>query len=91
MLGLIALVFASGNAALAAGTVLYYEAKPGPYLPPWEDFEILNLGLMFLSAPVAIALAMWAGSRGAPKWLAWTIGLGSFPLMIIGFFAAGAV
>jgi hypothetical protein len=91
LLGAVALAVATVNAALAAGTVLYYEARPVPNLPPWKDPEILNLGLLFLSTPIAIALAMWAASRGAPKWLAWTIGLGSVPLMIVGFFASAAV
>jgi hypothetical protein len=50
-----------------------------------------GLGLLFLSAPIGIALAMGAGSRGAPKWLVCTVGLGSVPLMIIGFLAVGAV
>jgi hypothetical protein len=89
--GVIALAIATVNAALAAGTVLYYEARPSPNLPPWKDPEILNLGLLFLSAPIAIAVAMWAVSRGAPTWLVWTIGLGSSPLMVIGFFASAAV
>jgi hypothetical protein len=91
LLGAVALAVATGNAALAAGTVLYYEARPAPDLPPWKDPEILNLGLLFLSAPIAMALAVWAGLRGAPKWLAWTIGLGSVPLMVVGFFASVAV
>ena len=91
LLGAVALAVATANAALAAGIVLYYEARPASNLPPWKDPEIMDLGLLFLSAPIAMALAMWAGSRGAPKWLAWTIGLGSVPLMLIGFFAVGAV
>ena len=91
LLGVIALAVATANAVLAACTVLYYEARPAPYLPPWKDPEIMDLGLLFLSAPIGIALAMGAGSRGAPKWLVWTVGLGSVPLMIIGFLAVGAV
>jgi hypothetical protein len=91
LLGLTALVVATANTALTAGTVLYYQAKPGPFRPPWEDPEILHLALLFLSAPVGIALAVWAGLRGAPRWLTWTIGASSLPLMFIGFLACGAV
>lgn len=90
-IGVIALVVGTANAALAAGTTLYYEARPTSHLPPWRDPEILNLGLLFFLAPVGIVLAIWAGSRGAPKWLAWTIGLGSVPLMVIGFLAGVSV
>jgi hypothetical protein len=91
LLGVIALAVATANAALAAGIVLHYEAGPEPYLPPWKNPEILNLAMLFFLAPVGIGLAMWARSRGAPKWLAWTVGLGSLPLLLIGGLAGVSV
>lgn len=92
LLGLVALAVGTANAAYAAGIVIYYEARPpASNLPPWKDPEILSLGLLFVNGPVAIALAMWAASRGAPKWLAWIVGPGSVPLTILGLLAGAAV
>ena len=90
-LGAIALAIATANAVLAAGTVLYHDVMPAPSLPPWKNPEILNLGLLFLSAPIGFVVAMWAVSRGAPRWLTWMIGLGSVQLTIVGLFASAAV
>jgi hypothetical protein len=67
-LALVALGMASANAALAASTFLYYELRPpSHFLPPWQDPEILQLGLLFLLAPIGMILGVIAGVRGAPN------------------------
>jgi hypothetical protein len=91
-LALLALGFASANAALACGTVLYYEFRPSShFLPPWQDREILNLGLLFLLAPIAMILGVVAGVRGAPKWLIGIVEIASLPLFVVGVMAGISV
>jgi hypothetical protein len=80
-LALLALGIASANAALACGTLLYYEFRPlSHFLPPWQDPEILHLGLLFLLAPVEMILGVVAGVQGAPKWLMGIVEIASLPL-----------
>src|SRR5258707_13461039 len=63
-LALLALGIASANAALACGTFLYYELRPlSHFLPPWQDPEILQLGLLFLLAPIGMILGVVSGVR----------------------------
>jgi len=91
-LALLALGIASANAALACGTILYYELRPlSHFLPPWQDPEILQLGLLFLLAPIGMILAAAAGVRGAPKWLIGIVELASPPLFVVGIMAGSAV
>jgi hypothetical protein len=52
----------------AAYIFLYYTVKPSPDLPPWKDPETLDLGLLFLLAPIGLALTVIAGVRGASRW-----------------------
>jgi len=69
-LPLLALGIANANAALACGTFLYYELRPSfHFLPPWQDPEILQLGWLFLLAPIGMILGVVALVQGAPKWL----------------------
>jgi hypothetical protein len=82
----------TANAGLAAGTYLYFESRPrSGFLPPWQDPETLQLGMLFLLAPVGMILGAVAGARGAPKWLVWIVEIASLPLLVVGFFAAAAV
>jgi hypothetical protein len=58
-LGLVALGVVTANAAFAAATFLYYELRPpSHFLPPWQDPEILQLGLLFLLAPISMILGV---------------------------------
>jgi hypothetical protein len=88
-LALSALAITSANAALACGTFLYYELRPPTrFLPPWQDPEILQLGLLFLLAPIGMILGVVAGVRGAPKWLIGVVEIASLPLFVVGLMAA---
>ena len=86
-LALVALGIVSANGALAAGTFLYYELRPPSHLPPWQDTEILQLGLLFLLAPVGMILGVVAGIQGAPKWLICIVEIASVPLFVVGLMA----
>ncbi len=87
-LALLALGIVSANSVFAAGTFLYYEFRPSPsWLPPWQDPQILNLGLLFLLAPVGMILGVIAGVRGAPKWLTCIVEIASLPLLVVGLMA----
>jgi len=88
---LVALGMVSANAALAAGTFLYYQYRPSSWLPPWQDPQILTLGLLFLLAPVGMILGVIAGVRGAPKWLICIVEIASVPLLVLGLMAGAAV
>jgi hypothetical protein len=90
-IALIALGIASANATFAAHTFLYYHLKPSPWLPPWQDPEVLNLALLFFLAPISIVVGLIAGGRGAPKWLVWAVQIASVPLFLIGILACVAV
>jgi|SRR6185312_350829 len=91
-LALLALSIASLNATLACGTFLYYEFRPpAHFLPPWQDPEILQLGLLSLLAPVAMIFGIVAGVRGAPKWLVGVVEIVSLPLFVLGVMAGMAV
>jgi hypothetical protein len=91
-LALVALGIVSANAALAASTFLYYELRPPSHLlPPWEDQGILQLGLLFLLAPIGMVVGVVAGVRGAPKWLICIVEIASLPLLVVGLMAGAAV
>ena len=91
-IALTALGIVSGNAALAAVTVLYYELGPTrAWLPPWQDPEVLNLAFLSLLAPVGMIAGIIAGVKGAPKWLVGTLEIASLPLAVVGFFAVVSV
>jgi hypothetical protein len=89
-IGFTVLSLATANAILAAGTFLYYEFHPHGFLPPWEDPEIGNEGLLFFLAPVAMILGFVAAVRGTPKWLVGLIEVASVPLVLVGFAAVQA-
>lgn len=85
---LAALAVTTANALIASWIVLYYAIHPTPpKVPPWEDPQVLDLGMQFLLAPVGIVLGIVAGTRGAPKWLVAVVEVASIPLCVIGFFA----
>jgi len=82
----------SANAILAAATFLYYELRPpSHFLPPWQDPEVLQLGLLFLLAPIGIILGVVAGIHGAPKWLIAVVEIASVSLLVVGFMAGVSV
>ena len=90
-LGLVALGVVTANAAFAAATFLYYELRPpSHFLPPWQDPEILQLGLLFLLAPISMILGVVAGVLGAPKWLMVVVEIASLPLLAVGLMASAA-
>lgn len=91
LIGLVALGLATANALFGAGIFAYYELRPRGFLPPWQDPEILNLGLLFFLVPAAMALGVVAAVRGAPKWLMGLVELSSVPLLLVGFAAVVAV
>jgi peptidoglycan biosynthesis protein MviN/MurJ (putative lipid II flippase) len=86
-----ALSIVSANAAYAAATFLYYTLKPTPDLPPWKDPETLNLGLLFLTAPIGIIVSFVAAVRGAPKWPMAILIAASAILMLVGIMEAASV
>jgi hypothetical protein len=88
---LTALIIASANAAFAVRNFLHHHFKPGPYLPPWKDSEILNFGLLFLTAPIGMIVAFIAALRGAQGWVTWMVEISSLLLLTIGFFAAASI
>jgi hypothetical protein len=90
-LGLVALGMVTANAAFAAATFLFYEFRPLSHLPPWQHPEILQLGLLFLLAPIGMILGVVAGVRGAPKWLICVVEVTSLPLFAVGLMAGAAV
>lgn len=51
----------------AAYIFVRYTVNPSPDLPPWKDPETLDLGLLFLLAPVGFVFTAIAGSRGASR------------------------
>ena len=88
---LVALGIVSANAILAACTFLYFDSKPSHPLPPWEDRQVLTLGLLLLLAPVGMIVGFFAALRGAPKWLIGIVEIASVPLLVVGLMASAAV
>lgn len=88
---LLALCVVTISAVLSSCTVAYYAIRPLPFLPPWQDPEIMNLGLLFLFAPISMLLVFLALFRGAAKWLVAIVEIASFPLFVIGLIAVGNV
>jgi hypothetical protein len=87
----IALAIATVNALFAAATYVYYRLHPlSGFVPPWQDPEIGNMGLLFLSAPTAMIVALVAAARGGARWVVAIVELASVPLVIIGFYAVMA-
>jgi hypothetical protein len=55
--------------AYAAYVFLRYTVKPSPDLPPWKDSKTLELGLLFLLAPLGLISTIAAGVRGSSRWV----------------------
>jgi hypothetical protein len=91
-LALLALGITSANAVLACATFLYYELMPpSGFVPPWQDSEILNLGILFLLAPIGMTLGVVAAFHGAPRWIIAVIEMASLPLFAVGVMASISV
>jgi hypothetical protein len=89
---LAALGVTTANAIFASTLLLYYSLRPpDPSLPPWKDPEILNLGFLFLFAPIGAVLGFFSIKHGTPRWLTWLIEATSATLFIVGLLAAAAV
>jgi len=89
---LLALGIVSANTVFAAGTFLHYQFRPSlTFLPPWQDPQILTLGLLGLLAPIGMILGVVAGVHGAPKWLICIMEIASVPLFVVGIMAGSAV
>jgi hypothetical protein len=92
VMALVALGIVSANAALAAGTFLYYQLRHShSWLPTWQDPRILVFGLLFLLAPIGMIVGFVAAVRGAPKWLICIVETASVPLPVVGVMASNAV
>jgi hypothetical protein len=63
-----ALALVSANAALGAGTYLWYGFRP-THLPPWKDPGTLTLAILFFTAPIGMIVGLIAAARRAPPWL----------------------
>jgi len=90
-MGLAALSIVSANAAFAAWNFLYYHLRPTPDLPPWKDPQVLNFGLLFLTAPFGMIVGFIAGLRGTPWWLVGVMLAASLPLLLVGLLAGASV
>ena len=91
-LAVIALSIVTANAVLAAWIHLYYRLHiPSASLAPWQDPQILDFGLLLLSAPIGMIVGGVAASRGTAKWLIWVLEGASIPLLVLGFFANAAI
>jgi len=71
--------------------LLYGVLKSKPDLPPWEDPTTLSLGMLFLLAPVGIALTVVAGKNGASNWVVIPQCLVMTLLFLVGLLAAASV
>jgi hypothetical protein len=88
-------LWAVGGAWLIAGyaayVFLYYTIKPSPDLPPWKDPETLDLGLLFLLAPVGLVAAVVAGLRGASRWAVVSLVAAMLVLFFVGLIEGASV
>jgi hypothetical protein len=86
-----ALGVVTANAALAVGAFLCYQLRSSARPPPWEDIQVLTLGMLFLLAPIGMIVGLVAALRGCPKWLICIVEIASVPLLMVGFLAVAAV
>jgi hypothetical protein len=75
----------------AAYIFLRYTLKPSPDLPPWKDPETLDLGLLFLLAPIGLVLTMIAGLRGASRWAVVPLVAALLVLFLVGILEGASV
>ena len=78
-------------AAYAAYTFFHYTLKPSPNLPPWKDPETLDLGLLFLLAPIGVVLTVVVGVRGASRWVVIPLGAAMLILSLVGVLEVASV
>jgi hypothetical protein len=78
-------------AAYAACVFLYYTVKPSPDLPPWKDPETLDLGLLFLLAPIGAVSTVVAGVRGASRWIVIPLAAAMVTLLLVGLLEGASV
>lgn len=89
---LLALGITTANASFASATSLYFGLRPSShFLPPWQDLEILQLGMLCLLAPIGMILGIIAAFLSAPKWVIGVVEVASLPLLVVGIMAGMAV
>jgi hypothetical protein len=77
--------------AYAASVFLYYAVNPSPDLPPWKDPETLDLGLLFLLAPIGGVATVVAGVRGASRWVVIPLVAAMLILFLVGLLEGASV
>lgn len=77
--------------AYAAYAFLRYSVGPPLDLPPWKDPETLDLALCFLLGPIGFVLSIFAGVRGASKWVVIPLVMASVVLFLVGLVAGASV
>ena len=75
----------------AAFIFLRYTVKPSPYLPPWKDPETLDLALLFLLAPIGLISTVFAGTRGASRWVVIPLVAALVVLFLVGLLESASV
>jgi hypothetical protein len=86
----VAFVLVSLNAAAAAGLFVISRIHPST-LPPWQDPINLRAGLLLLTVPTGMLVALFAAVYGGPRRLLAILELASLPLFLIGLGAAVSV
>lgn len=89
----VALAVTTAVAIYSAVISVYYAfGASTSSLPPWKDPYVLDMGMLFLLAPVGAVLGLVvAGKRAGPAWLIALIEIASLPLFLLGLMAAGSV
>jgi hypothetical protein len=77
--------------AYAAYVFLRYTVKPSPDLPPWKDPETLELGLLFLLAPLGLISTIAAGVRGSSRWVVVPLVVAMLVLFLVGVLEGASV
>jgi hypothetical protein len=77
--------------AYAAYIFVLYTVRPSPNLPPWKDPETLDLGLLFLLAPLGFVFTILARLRGASKWVVVPLAVGLLVLFVVGLLEGASV
>lgn len=93
LLSTVALAVTTAIAIYSATVSIYYAfGASTASLPPWKDPYVLDMGMLFLLAPIGCVLGLVvAGKRAGPAWLIAVIEIASLPLFLLGIMAGFAV